>query len=475
MKKHGIAMTIAACLWLGLFPLLQFFTYQTITHDKWVCMLILTGITVVCLVVDALCGRTSKPGILPLICGGCLLLWIVLSCVFSPYTDHTVWTNSPWIFGAGRREGLVTQLCYFGIFFLFSFSRVRPEPVKLSAGVGVVGFFIVAILQRTGGNPLGLYPEGFSFANAPHFQGTIGHVDMGGGYLSIMAGLILSSLVRVMKTLFQLMRANKLSESLEERRDHNSSCEKGEKLKFVWLILYAVFLLAVFGICVFLLLTIDADLGVLTLMVLLVWTFIRCFPKKFRLPIFAILLAVFLLVVWFWPNQGGAVWELHEIFQGRPRFSFGTGRLGVWVYCFTILREDGHLLLGTGADTFALRFQQFLDKYYLIHPDAQRIGAYFDTPHNDYLALIMNNGILAVILFLVLVIAGIFGMPEWGDSVLCYGIQVSLAFSVCIVAPMFWTVLGLAFSMPLDRKKEQSSKSLGKKVWKPEGKRLVVM
>ena len=42
--KYRIGMTVAACLWLGLFPLLQGGTYAHITYDKWVIMLILVGL-----------------------------------------------------------------------------------------------------------------------------------------------------------------------------------------------------------------------------------------------------------------------------------------------------------------------------------------------------------------------------------------------------------------------------------------------
>ena len=41
----GIGMTSAACLWLGLFPLLQFGSFHTITRDKWICMFILAALT----------------------------------------------------------------------------------------------------------------------------------------------------------------------------------------------------------------------------------------------------------------------------------------------------------------------------------------------------------------------------------------------------------------------------------------------
>ncbi|MER2055953.1 MAG: hypothetical protein ABTB30_11775, partial [Clostridia bacterium] len=152
--KYGPGMTVSACLWLGLFPLLQFGSFHTITHDKWICMLVLAGITLACFLADTILRRLSRPRLLPLLLGGGLLLWTVLSCLFSPYP------GSPWWIGTGRREGLATQLCYLALFFLFSFSKVCKKTVLTAAGCGILVFFSVVLIQRAGGNPFDLYPEG---------------------------------------------------------------------------------------------------------------------------------------------------------------------------------------------------------------------------------------------------------------------------------------------------------------------------
>ena len=125
--KYGIGMTVSACLWLGLFPLLQFGTFHTLTRDKWIIMFILGGVSLVCFIVDCFCRRVTRPRLLPLLLGSALLLWMLLSCLLSPYP------GAPWWIGTGRREGLATRLCYFGLFFLFSFSRVRRTPVIISS------------------------------------------------------------------------------------------------------------------------------------------------------------------------------------------------------------------------------------------------------------------------------------------------------------------------------------------------------
>ena len=133
--KYGIFMTVAACLWLGLFPLLQGFTYAQITLDKWRIMLVLCGVTLVCFCADTIlrCRSLRREGLrlsavfsgvprLPLILGGLLLLWTVLSCLLSPY-GADVW----WIGASVRREGLATQLCYLFLFFCFVFYRRNAD------------------------------------------------------------------------------------------------------------------------------------------------------------------------------------------------------------------------------------------------------------------------------------------------------------------------------------------------------------
>lgn len=417
-------MTVSACLWLGLFPLLQFGSFHTITHDKWICMLVLTGLTLAGFLADAVMRRLSRPRLLPLLFGGGLLLWTVLSCLFSPYP------GSPWWFGTGRREGLATQLCYLALFFLFSFSKVCKKVVLTAAGCGFLVFFAVVLIQRAGGNPFGLYPEGSGYESAPDFQGTIGNVDMCSAYLVILCGLFLPELVGVLRDL------------VRKARTVPSSPRKSVKQVF-----YACLLLVSLAAAVYLLFTIHVFSGQLALAVLVAVVLVRLLPKKARFPVLVLLLAAVLLLVWFWPGEEGTeIWELHEILQGRPQYAFGSGRLGVLARTRTMLQTEGRLLLGTGADTFAKRFNAFLMTYEMAHPDEPYLDGYYDSPHCEYLALISNCGIPALLCFLALIVCCCLGRSPWCDTVLAYSVQLLFSFSVCLVAPMFWVVLGLTFT-----------------------------
>ena len=174
---------------------------------------------------------------------------------------------------------------------------------------------------------------------------------------------------------------------------------------------------------------------------------VRLLPKKARFPVLVLLLAAVLLLVWFWPGEEGTeIWELHEILQGRPQYAFGSGRLGVLARTRTMLQTEGRLLLGTGADTFAKRFNAFLMTYEMAHPDEPYLDGYYDSPHCEYLALISNCGIPALLCFLALIVCCCLGRSPWCDTVLAYSVQLLFSFSVCLVAPMFWVVLGLTFT-----------------------------
>ena len=440
--KNGYGMTVAACLWLGLFPLMQGGTFASITKDKWSIMLALSAFTMVCFIADLIILRVrsrenmlSVPAYLPLILAGALTLWTVLSCLCSA-NGPGVW----WLGESARREGLSTRLCYFLLFACFFFSRVHLKPVLLSAAAGVTVFSVVVLLQRAGSNPLGLYPAGRSFATNPEFQGTIGNIDMGVGYLVLLSGFFLYGL----GGFFSGFRSGR-----EEVK------QKNRILCVLFLFALAIGLL----LSVYLIITMDVQFGIISLAVLLVFTSLRFLPKKWRLPVLILLIVCALLTVWFWPDTAshGGIWELHEIFHGRTRLSFGSNRIAVWKYSLGLAGES--LLVGGGSGTFAARFNQYLPDHGFVIPreqDGVPLPDYFDNPHNEYISQLTDHGLPAMLLFIALILLCLFRRHDgWfpllapcSAAVLCYAVQAFFSFSVCIVAPMFWVLLGLSFREP---------------------------
>ena len=446
-SERGYGMTISACLWLGLFPLLQCGTYSHITHDKWIFMLILTGITFLCFLFDLFfhrCRRilpdTGKKSYLraylPLILCCALLFWSVLSCLCSRFSA-SVW----WLAEDARMEGLLTRICYCILFICFFFSRVSLRPVLFSAAAGLLFFSVITILQRAGGNPLGLYPSGRSYEQNPEFQGTIGNIDMGTGYLLLLAALFLYALFRFLP--FCRRHGCPLSRGLKQNAFHLQT--------FYPALIYCAGLI----LSVWLIVTMEVQFGIISLGVLLLVTLLRFLPGRWRLPLLIILIIAALLIVWFWPGQSGGIWELHEIFHGRGRLSFGSNRVAVWNYSLRMAK--GHLLLGGGTGTFPSRFSEFLADNGLIIPNEQDgipLPDYFDNPHNEYISHLTDHGFPAMLFFLLLLILSVFREREGflpllrpcSAAVLCYMVQAFFSFSVCFVAPLFWTILALSFT-----------------------------
>lgn len=501
-------MTVCACLWLGLFPLLQFGTYSSITYDKWRIMLFLAVFSLICAVFFNRSGKNKKPDGSyfrpPVIIALALAAWMILSCLVSPYGSDR------WLIGASvRREGLLTQLCYLGLFFMFASARVNRRAVAVSTAAGVIIFWLVVMGQRSGSNPFGLYPKGYSFENAPDFQGTIGNIDMDTGYLFLAAGLLLGEVAACSRCIFRsaglLLSAGKQA----DRGKKNLQKRKLREIKQIMVtdLVYAAFLLIGFGLAVYLVLSMGTETGKFVLAALAAIILLQFIPRKWRLPVFLVLLVLVLVVVWYWPGRLGGVYELHEALHGRTKLSYGSNRIAVWVYSLGL--AQGRLWTGTGSDTFALSFAEYLNKLqpyglkvpayidelyplpqsfadylddsrlallkplfreYLdpagqedpAAPNTTLLPAEFDNPHSEYIAHLVNHGLPGMLLFIALIIAAVFFrrrkadektaapsgdrlrmLSPWAVAVLCYAVQGIFFFSVCLVAPMFWVILGL--------------------------------
>ena len=376
--------TLAAGLWLGLYPQLHLGTYSTLTRDKWIIMFCLFFFTIVCILNDGIRHRLARPVLFPSVLAGCLIGWICLSCLLSKY-NADFW----WLGASVRKEGLLTQFCYILLFLCFSCAGINLAPLYGCTAFGVLLFAMVIFAQRAGYNPFGLYPKGTSYANSPAFQGPIGNIDMGTGYLCLVSGFFFSSLSGIIAG---------------RKRIPLFSPAKNDRFIFL------------------------------------------------SISLILLLLILILLFAWFYPGKTGGLWELHEILHGRLRLSFGSNRLAVWWYSLGLAGES--LLLGGGSDTFEPRFNAWLKQNGLMIPKEQDglvLPDYFDNPHNEYLAQLINHGLPAMLLYIALLLTVLFH-PRFRRSpfrlaVAAYAVQAFFSFSVCIVAPMFWVVLGLCCSV----------------------------
>ena len=156
-------------------------------------------------------------------------------------------------------------------------------------------------------------------------------------------------------------------------------------------------------------------------------------------------------------------------FSGKEKLASSRGY--IWSRSLPMLRDT--LLLGNGPDTFVFEFPQndLLGKLYA-YDSATTI---VDKPHNLYLQIALNQGVIALLAFLGIILIYVV------DSIKLYankskfteieimGISVFLAIigylfagifndSVISVAPIFWIVLGVGVAVNFMNRKTAASK-----------------
>lgn len=356
------------------------------------------------------------------------------------------------------------------LLFLFagSFAAVRPYHAVIFA-VAVIVYDLTGLLQIAGANPLGLYPEGLSWADrnvkySGEFLSFTGNADLSAAFLCIAAPLFLCLGLWTCcrrgpgwrKGLF--LAAGLLSAAL--------AAASGVQAGLLGLAGSAVLWgPAVLGVC----LAVKAPC--------VLWG-----PggagKKIRRMVLIFYLVLLLLVLFFAAflyADGclrGTPGEIHAMMHGEAEDGFGSGR--VYIYRKILARISDNLWFGTGPDTVGAMEIQPFQRY-----DEERglwITAAIDTAHSEPLNILACQGIFALISWLAVIFfsawAGIralldgvkkiaaregcetdaYGaeLMEKTGCALCllpaltaYVIQSLFSFSSCAVSPYFWILCGL--------------------------------
>lgn len=486
----GVVTAFLGALWLGLFPLWNDLSYAHITRAKWMAALVLCGVTlaacaVVCIILA--CKRQLRSALrwhpVQLIAIA-YFGWVALSAWQGKWADSinsrgelTVWM------GAIRYEGLHIHLCYGLIFLMLSLFPPKLEAVLAAASASLAILCGVAAVQYTGFNVLGLFPAGRSIYTNYEFQGTIGNIDMVSGYLSLVVPLLLGRFSIREKGGWHLLAGGTLGAALVWCIDVQSGLIA--LLLFCGLLVLLMLrfpghrssiCLALSGVMAALALrgmlflpwldsatprevqpvcftmTAKALAGMLGFALLMLLSAVfRHHPGK-AMPARAILclvlagavLVVGAVIVLPIPESAGALYELHESLNGRMQDHFGSWRMGAWRHSLAMSRES--LLFGNGPDTF----------YYALKDHLAEVGATlgenYDNPHNEYVAILVNNGLPALVLYLTLLAVAITACCRrklWplALSIACYAVQGVFSFSICLVSPMFWAVMGMAAAL----------------------------
>lgn len=486
----GIITALLGMLWLGAFPLWQDLSYAHITRAKWLGMLVLTGFTVLAVLLCVLILAAKKQLRQALRLHPAQLLavgyfaWVALSALLGEWagTLNAQGQRVVWM-GAIRYEGLLTHLCYAAIFLCMSLFPPRVKAVLAAASAALAVFAGVVALQYAGVNVLGLFPAGRSIYANYEFQGTIGNIDMVSGYLSLLVPLLLGAFVTCEKGGWHLLAAGSLGAALEWCMEVQSGLIALLLLCGLLLLLMLRFpacrrraCLALAGIAAGLALrgmlflpwldsatpravqpvvftmTDKALVGVGAVAVLLVaaavfrWHPGKAMPGKtiLCLVLVAAVLLVTAVAVLPVPQSAGGLYELHEILHGRAQDQYGSWRLGAWRHTLDMSRDS--LLFGNGPDTFYYALQDHLQQA------GASLGENFDNPHNEYVAILSNNGLPALLLYVSLlacVLMGCISARQWALALAvgCYAVQGFFSFSICLVSPLFWAVMGMAAAL----------------------------
>ncbi len=449
-------------------------SYSNLTRTKWDGMIVLTAVTVPAVLIWRFVRRQPPRMTAPLGIAFAYIAWLCLSARFGTWADtENARHVSAVIWGAERYEGLITLVCYMLIFLSLSQLPVRTSWVLSACSISVAVYVLIVLMQYAGLNPLHLFPSGRSIRTNYEFQGTLGNIDMVSAWLCLMVpgllgsfvlgsaqrqihltggllGVLLLLCMEVQSGLIALGVTLFLLIMLSMRRP---DCRTGTAL-----VIGMVLLLAALRKSVLLPwldgsenITLTASAAALALLLagmlaLGASILLRRHPLaevkwKQLIAMLCGVLAIALMLVYVLPTAKGSwLWELQETLHGRARDSFGSERLGVWRMTADLFTRSPWF--GTGPDTFYYAFRSYLTE------TGQHLAQNFDNPHNLLLQTAVNCGLPAAMLLLSLCWAAVHharrhGGLLWALMAIGFLTQSMFTFSICLVSPMFYCVLGL--------------------------------
>ncbi len=421
---------------------------------------------------------------------GGLITWRV-----SPYGDMLNRDNqSAMWFGDGRFDGLLFLFSYALLYVLVShFGAFRTWYVKAFCFV-LFAMCLITVWQLSGHNFMEFYPASSYNGYFNNFVSTIGNVDIMGGFLCtavplVGVGYIALTLNKFFSAVFLLCHTLSIYVMFSIGVDVTVIALPALIVIFVPLLFgnkqYALKTLEI-GVSIVLgvwfstlvdyqyiaeqkhTYTVFANsrftplaVGLIAVLVAL-WFLLQCFDlpkwlnwKRLQWGLFGaeVLLAIAVFVYFrfiFTPAQeAGLMRDLYNLVRFDLPDEAGTHRIGIWRHCFMMCKD--HLWFGTGCGTLAETFRAFAYKTnYARYANKNRR---LDFAHNEYIHYLCTQGVwgaLSYLGFLASVFTLAFMHMKNNPKILIltaatlgFCIQVFFSFSVIIVAPFFWLLLGL--------------------------------
>ena len=138
------------------------------------------------------------------------------------------------------------------------------------------------------------------------------------------------------------------------------------------------------------------------------------------------------------------VYEIMDIFKYGIKDTTGNSRIYVWKE--TLKEVPKHALTGIGIDNFLY----IKDGQPILATVEEKVLA-FDKAHNDYLQILITEGVFALIVYLILIIKVLYDSHSISKnknnsglilSFISYLCQMIMVFSVIMVAPIFYIIIG---------------------------------
>lgn len=326
------------------------------------------------------------------------------------------------LLGSARYGGFLTITLYCWSFLLIS-GGFTPRRWLLWLLAGAVSLnCLLAITQLLGYNPLGLYPAGMNYYDANlryagEFLGAIGNVDVLSAVLCVAIPLLWISILR---------------------------------LKTPW----RFALLAPLALCLVVLFWAFVAGGVVAVLASVLFTPpVLAREKRRRLLLLA--LALVLLVGGIFAiyaagdKIGGFPGEASALLHGQWDDSFGSGRLYIWRKTAELIPQRP--LLGGGPETLGLRADIFFERFN--ETTGTVIRAQVDDAHNEYLNILVNQGLLGLLTYLAALGSALITWlrrgPDdnvaaiCGGGVFCYSVQALFGIASPASTPLFWICMAL--------------------------------
>ncbi|MCL2046765.1 MAG: O-antigen ligase family protein [Oscillospiraceae bacterium] len=368
-------------------------------------------------------------------------LLAIISAIISPYKKMIDIRGLPvdWKIGLNERyDGIVTQLMYIAIFFIVGRWYKPSEKQFIFFGIAAIIVAGIGILQFYGMDFLKLWPNHIPEYHKENyydlvFRSTLGNTNIVSTY--VCAAVILCGFLYIKSNSnwkYLWLAASSLNFWLMDLADADSgrvgvlaamifmipyiiestkTMGKTLTLAASWISLYSLQKL-LFDVNIIHIKTVNSLLPFAIAIVVMAAAGILLDIKgkerdKDAAPRWKIGLALIVLIILAGlggaeilgrrpaddPNPGGIIYEVREILHGNIKDEFGTNRIFVWRQAMSIYSQNP--IFGSGPDTFLFVFpieaQWTYDEPY-------------DKAHNEYLQLLICQGILGLLSYLFFII-----------------------------------------------------------------------